>query len=276
MSEMSNGQAAAEPVTLSLPEFLQSLRRRGRLGSLIQEALVDKLLLTIARRAGLTVTDDELQQAADAIRCRAGLFHSADTGRWLAGRGMTAEDLEALAEQEALRRKLQAQVVAPEQVEAAFAAQSARFDRLRLAHLVVEREGLAGELLCRIKDEGHDFGEAARQHSLDERTRHGGGRLGWLERGKLHPALAAAVAEAGAGTVVGPVATEAGFHLLLVEEIVPAVLDEARRELLSAELFAAWLQEQIRHTDVRVEFLARAAGVTGDDRRPLPAEAPGR
>ena len=69
-----NGQS------LSLHDFLISLKRRGRLPSLLREALAEKLVLEAARQASLAVSGAELQQAADRFRYRQGLTSADQTG----------------------------------------------------------------------------------------------------------------------------------------------------------------------------------------------------
>lgn len=103
-----------------------------------------------------------------------------------------------------------------------------------------------------MADEGRDFADLARAHSLDPASRPTGGSFGAV----LRPALPAAVAErvfaARPGDVVGPVATERGFALFLVEELLPADLDEETAAVIRQEVFDAWLAEQFR--DVRIDL----------------------
>src|SRR5438105_2378096 len=62
-----------------------------------------------------------------------------------------------------------------------------------------------------------------------------------LFRKDLGGPLAEPLASAGAGELVGPVATAEGFALVVVEERRPAELDGATRQALQDELFDAWL-----------------------------------
>jgi hypothetical protein len=62
-----------------------------------------------------------------------------------------------------------------------------------------------------------------------------------LFRKDLSSPLAEPLASAGAGELVGPVATPKGFALVVVVERLPAELDGATRQRIQDELFDAWL-----------------------------------
>jgi len=61
------------------------------------------------------------------------------------------------------------------------------------------------------------FAAAARQNSTDESNKQQGGELGWFGRGRMVAEFEDAVFSAPVGEVVGPVETQFGHHLILVE-----------------------------------------------------------
>jgi hypothetical protein len=65
-----------------------------------------KLVARQATEAGLTVTDAELQAAADAFRRLHGLTSAAATTAWLSHQGRTLEDFEQSLEADLLTEKL--------------------------------------------------------------------------------------------------------------------------------------------------------------------------
>jgi hypothetical protein len=99
---------------------------------------------------------------------------------------------------------------------------------------LVGRDDLARELASQVRDEGRDLEEVARAHGLPV-ARH------LLLRKDLGGPLAGPLASAGAGELVGPVATPQGFVLAVVEERLPAELDGATRQAIQDELFDDWL-----------------------------------
>jgi parvulin-like peptidyl-prolyl isomerase len=94
--------------------------------------------------------------------------------------------------------------------------------QVNLRHILFksDQEGLARgvlEKLKKAKDIKKAFIEAARANSQDEPTRDQGGLLGWIEKGQSWTELETAAFAAADNQVAGPVKTEAGWHLLLVE-----------------------------------------------------------
>jgi hypothetical protein len=69
-------------VSLSLGQLLQTLHAQGRLRSLVVEALAGQLVQEQGRQAGLSVTAEELQAAADAFRRVRGLHTASAIRAW--------------------------------------------------------------------------------------------------------------------------------------------------------------------------------------------------
>src|SRR5205823_12043695 len=140
---------------LTLAGLVGWLQTQGRLGPLVREALAAQLVQDEAHQAGLSVSEEELQTAADGCRRRHGLTAAADTRDWLAARGLSVDDFEASLEQELLAAKLWQHLTAPE-VSRHFTDHQADFERLRLALVLVPREHLARELASQVRDAGRD------------------------------------------------------------------------------------------------------------------------
>lgn len=227
---------------LSLGGLLKRLRVRGHLGPLVLDALAEQLVRDEARQAGLSVTREELQLAANAFRRRHGLSSAADTQAWLSGRGMLVDDFQANLEHDLLAAKLRQHLTAA-RVEGHFTAHQAGYERLWLAQLCLGRDDLANELASQVREEGRDLDAVAGEHRV---------RLLRAEsfRKDLASPLAEALAAAGPGQLVGPVLTPRGFILVLVEERRPAALDPATRQHIEAELFTAWLAERTRAAQI--------------------------
>jgi len=96
---------------------------------------------------------------------------------------------------------------------------------VRVRHILITPKGEAAdaidqarakaqELLQRAKG-GEDFAALARKYSDDVATREKGGDLGDFGRGTMLPEFEEAAFKMQPGDLVGPVRTEAGFHVLL-------------------------------------------------------------
>jgi len=134
--------------------------------------------------------------------------------------------------------------------------------RIRAAHLLIRDPGgrsaqarqECADLAARANPQ--NFTALARQHSACP-SAGSGGDLGWFRRGTLAPEFEALAFELPVGAIGGPVATQFGWHLILVldrqeprplsrEEALPQLrqqlLEERRTRALQAlvaELFAA-------------------------------------
>lgn len=238
-------------VTLSLGDWLGSLRQRGRLRPLLREAAIEQFLVSRAVQAGLTVSAEELQQAADAFRRQYGLLSAEQTHAWLGGEGLSVLDFEDVLERDLLIDRLKDHLTRG-QIAAHFAANQAGYARAGLRLILVAREDEAREMLTQV-NEGGDFAELARAHSRHP-SRAQGGLLGEVPRWQLPPA-AEAVFGARQGDVVGPVAGPEGFSLFLVESLTPAELDGPTTALIRQQLFDAWLADALRSESLALPLL---------------------
>lgn len=109
-------------------------------------------------------------------------------------------------------------------------------EEIRASHILVEEEARAAELKAEI-DGGADFAEVAAEHGTDG-TAQRGGDLGWFVREDMVPEFADAAFGIGeVGTVVGPVESPFGFHLIKLtgrRDRPAPPLEEVRAELLEA------------------------------------------
>jgi peptidyl-prolyl cis-trans isomerase C len=139
--------------------------------------------------------------------------------------------------------------VSDAEVEAAFAERKDRLtiaERRKLRHLVVADEAAAQAALARIRG-GASFATVAGEVSLDAATKGAGGELGSLTAAELDPAFRDAAFAAAVGVPFGPVHTDRGWHVGVVEEITPGravTLDEVReplrQQLVGERRLARW------------------------------------
>jgi peptidyl-prolyl cis-trans isomerase C len=90
-----------------------------------------------------------------------------------------------------------------------------------IRHLLVGEESTAKLLLEKVQG-GAKLGDLSREYSRDAGTADKGGLTDWTPQGNLLPALAAAVKGLNKGQIVDhPVKTEAGWHVVQVEDVRP-------------------------------------------------------
>jgi len=237
MSSPATVIASLAETRLTLAGLLRWLRLQDRLAPLVREALAALLVREEARRAGLSVTAEELQAAADDFRRRLGLDSAEATHAWLASRGLSVDDFEAGLEDGLLAARLKQHLTGP-RVEEHFSAHRAGLEQLRVSVVFAGRDDLARELLSQVRDEGRDLADVAREHGLPADRR----RLVFEELGG---SLASALAAAAPGELVGPVETPEGFALVAVEERRPAEPGPATRQRIQDKLFVTWLTARL-------------------------------
>ena len=88
-----------------------------------------------------------------------------------------------------------------------------------IRHILVEKQASAEGIKKEI-DNGGSFSDFAKQYSQDPSSRKKGGSLGWFSQDQLSPDFAAvAFGLNKAGDVSKVIATDAGFHIILIEDI---------------------------------------------------------
>jgi peptidylprolyl isomerase len=135
-------------------------------------------------------------------------------------------------------------------VEGYFKMNSPRFDSIEVSHIVVEKEGMAKEMISHLRDDPDSFAEMAREHSVAD-TKEQGGLIGKVLRGSLKSDVEAKVFNAAVGDVLGPFPSpdRSFFEIFAVNAKHPAKLDDDAatevRRLLREEWLAARAQEHI-------------------------------
>jgi putative peptide maturation system protein len=242
-----NGEA------VGLYELLRPAKLTGEL-QFITEAIDAALIWQAAAERGITVTDSELQQAADDFRVAHDLHTAEATERWLAERHLTFEDWELLIERDLVRAKLR-DALTDAHVEQHFVENRLSFDFAAVSRLVVSDEDVARELRAQVVEDGADFHALARRYSIDTATRLAGGYSGDIRRAEMEAAVESAVFGGKPGKIVGPLKTDDGWQLIKIESLQTAVLDDSMRETIKSLLFDEWLAEQRRKAHVRIPLL---------------------
>jgi len=222
---------------------LRQLMRFAKWGNesrFIKNATDAVLIRQAALDAGIGVTDEEVQQAADSFRTKRDLYDEKRTERWLARNYLSHAEWEALLEDEIIRMKFR-DLLTTGGVDKYFAEQRLSFDAATISRIVVKEESVAKELRAQIVEDDADFYSLARKHSIDLLTRPAGGYSGVMRRTEMEPTMEAAVFGARPGKTVGPIKTYAGWQLVKVEEIHLATLDDSLRETIKSLLFEDWL-----------------------------------
>jgi peptidyl-prolyl cis-trans isomerase C len=137
-------------------------------------------------------------------------------------------------------------------------AQLAVPEKRQLRHLVVKTEDEAKKALNRITGP-ETFEGVAKDVTLDTSTKDQGGELGTVSKAQLDPTFGAAAFGADKGATFGPVQTKNGWHVGLVEDVMPGhpvtlgeVHDSLRDTLVAEASLNRWrgyLADRIRSAE---------------------------
>jgi peptidyl-prolyl cis-trans isomerase C len=110
-----------------------------------------------------------------------------------------------------------------DEAKAYFEKNKAQFStpqKVHLRHILVKTEKDANNTLKKLK-KGDKFDSLARKVSICP-SKGQGGDLGWMEKGALLPEVEEAAFSMEKGQISGPVKSKWGYHVLFVEDKVPA------------------------------------------------------
>ena len=225
---------------------------RDELFGLITQQVVVSLL---EDEFGVRVTDDEVERELEARLAETGLTEEQAIAS-LQEPGATRERLLRIVRQGLLGQKATVELGArPEFVDGLFEETPDLITEVCARHILVETRGEAEDVSARLQA-GEDFAVVAAEVSLDPTA---AGDLGCTAAASFVPEFADATMAAPLGDLFGPVETQFGFHVLIVDERDVPDRDDvlaAPTEFLPAAVlqgeFNRWLNERIDEADVSV------------------------
>jgi parvulin-like peptidyl-prolyl isomerase len=235
---------------IDVGEFLRTLKLTGQFEALLEQFVRDRLAALGARKAGIHVSEAEVQERADQFRRVRGLHRAADTNKYLDAMRISLDEFEVFITDSLYQEKLMQRVCSDRAVQEYFKLNSPKFDSIEVSHMVLDSESKAKEMLAVLREDPDRFEEMAREHSLAD-TRERGGLIGKVLRGSLRSDVEAKVFNAAAGDLLGPFASadRTAFEVFRVNTKRPARLDDDTatevRRLLREEWFRARAQEHV-------------------------------
>ena len=206
--------------------------------NLPNDLIAEMLIKDRADRLGLSVSADELKEAMSRLKDQYGIKSDPDFDESLRKSGMARTDMEARLRDTILMNKVFGRELRTRE-ELPDKELRERYDREKERYRLPERARLR-EIIV-IKPDDPTKVDAARQRatelaaqarigdfaklattSSDAGTKAKGGDLGEVARGELLPDLDKAVFNATSGTVLGPIETRSGWHILKVETRLPS------------------------------------------------------
>ncbi|HXH42115.1 MAG TPA: peptidylprolyl isomerase [Thermoanaerobaculia bacterium] len=206
--------------------------------NLSNDLIAELLIKDRADRLGLSVGSDELKEAMSRLKDQYGIKTEAEFDESLRKSGMARADMEARLRDTILMNKVfakelrQREDLADKELRERYDREKERYrlpERARLREIVVIKPDDPSKVAAArdratdlaAKARTGDFAAIATQFS-DAGTKSKGGDLGEVARGELLPDLDKAVFNATAGTVLGPIESKSGWHILKVETRLPS------------------------------------------------------
>lgn len=221
---------------ISKREFVEMMEDvAGR--DVLDQLITEKLLHQAAKKAGITVTDDEVNEELDKIREQFGSsFDSA-----LAQYGMTVDDLKKTLEINVLSFKYSTKdiTVTEDALKAFFDENKSDYNKpemVRASHILVESEEEAKEILNQLNN-GADFAEIAKEKSTDTMSAVEGGDLNWFGRGQMVEEFEKVAFSLQPGQTSGVVKSPFGYHIIRVTDkkaAYEAVFEDVKDEVENA------------------------------------------
>ncbi|NGZ85134.1 peptidylprolyl isomerase [Duganella aceris] len=223
--------------------FIRTLKLSGQFEGLIEQLVRDKLTVRAAKKQGLQLSPDAVQERADQFRRSQGLHRAADMNHYLDILGVTLDEFELFITDGLYQEKMMAIVCSDAAVEQYFKLNSPKFDSVEVSHIVLDTEGKAKEMMSVLADDPDSFAEMAREHSIGD-ARERGGMIGKILRGSLKADIEARVFNAVAGELLGPFASpdRSFYEIFAVNAKCPATLDEDTSAEIRRLLREGWLQ----------------------------------
>ncbi len=229
-------------------EILRFLRKTLRIRETHDAVLCQKIIDQVAQNRMISVAPEEVRTQIDQMFIETdltGLKQDSDILRWMNEQLVSIGDLEAGIYDRLIRQKL-AESLFFDSAGSFFYAHQADFDQVVLYQIIVPYERVIDEILFQIRLQELSFYEAAHLYDLDERRRHQCGYEGIFYRSDLYPDMSEVAFVAPPREIIGPIKTENQYHLLWVEEFIPAELTPQRQQEIIDRMFQEWLSEELK------------------------------
>jgi len=232
---------------IDLAEFVRTLKLTGQFEALLEQFVRDRLTVLGAKRAGLRVSEAEIQERADQFRRVRGLHRASDTNKYLDAMRISLDEFEAFILDSLYQEKMLGKICDDQSVRGYFKLNSPKFDSIEVSHIVLDSESKAKEMMAVLRDDPDSFDEMAREHSIAD-TRERGGLIGKVLRGSLRSDVEAKVFNAAAGDLLGPFTPgdRTTFEIFRVNAKHPARLDDDTATEVRRLLREEWLRARAR------------------------------
>ncbi|MDJ0674262.1 MAG: peptidylprolyl isomerase [Calothrix sp. MO_167.B42] len=242
-----------EHLTISISDIIHRLKLSCQIPSVIEAIASQTIILETANKAGIEVTEAELQSECDKVRLEKKLATAKDTWAWLDKHHLSVMDFEELVHNSLISKKL-ANHLFSTKIEKFFYENRIDYDAAVTYEVVFEDRDLAFELFYALEEGEITFPEIARLYIQDIELRRTYGYQGVKYRKDFRPEIASVIFATSLPGIIKPISTPKGVYLIWVEEIIQPELDEVLRDKIISESFNDWLNRELKFLDVAIQM----------------------
>ncbi|HBB30438.1 MAG TPA: peptidylprolyl isomerase [Cyanobacteria bacterium UBA8803] len=248
-----NNFVTLDSVSLSLEQSLSYLRTAGKLSTVILEIAQQYILENEIQALEIPEPEAEIvEQFILEFRLQQQLTSPESFQKWLLINGISYEIFKQQVSFRIKQENLKEKVTALK-VQKYFVQNQDNLDRVVLSRIVVDHPEVAQDLKEQVEQQGADFTQLAKKHSMvDDAVV--GGVMGPIIRSQMPEIIRKATENAQLGQIIGPIKIEGRYCLLKVEQLLPAVLEGSLKRDLETHLFEEWLKEKLQSMNVQLNW----------------------
>jgi parvulin-like peptidyl-prolyl isomerase len=225
-------------------EIVNFLKSEISFKQVCQKILFQKVICQAAQEKGIIVTTEEIEAEVNRQRREKRLEKATDTLSWLTDELISLDDWEVGIRNHLLSQKL-AQMLFAQEAESFFIQNNLNFEQVVFYQIIVDSEKLAQELYYQIEEGEISFYDAAHLYDIDHKRRKKCGYEGKVYRCSIEADIATILFTTIPKRLIGPLKTDRGYHLLMVEELIPAELSPERYQEILNNMFEQWLSAEL-------------------------------
>jgi parvulin-like peptidyl-prolyl isomerase len=245
-----NQQSCGTP-DKSVGESASSACARFTLSNLIQEDLVKHY----ATAHDITIPDSDVTDAISRLESSLGGADKLD--QKLKQEGVTRLQFTTLAHRlllfSAAQRAIGAAGVTDQQLRAAYEQQKLQFTQIHASHILVKTRAEAKRIASEATPT--NFAQLAKKYSTDTASGANGGDLGAMAASSLDSDFVNAALALSPGQISGPVHTQFGWHVIMLQSVDVQPFDQVKDQLsssLQSQAFTAWIQGRLSSAEITV------------------------
>lgn len=227
------------------------------LQGLVQKEIARDQLLSTA----IPLTDEQKQNVIPAYLSYLGISNDTELQRWMAAEAVNQQELQCRAER-FVSWWLLCEKRFRNQISSLFLKRKGDLDRAVYSLHWVDDEALANELFIRLKERECSFEQLFCSLPSSRDKGMPSGKVGPVALADVPPALAELLRVSELGQVWPPRPAEGGWVIVQLEELQPAVFNQAVRRDLALELGDRWLQECMQ--SIAKQASSERANLPGD------------